>query len=498
MKLINQLSTALNKFSNCNAFFIAGHTYTYNDLAAKVSQIRKAIEINIAADEMSIGLVAQDDLDTYAAIIAIWLEGKAYVPLNPEMPRERNENIINQAGLKTIIDSSEIALFQDFKLIRTSNLPITEINVIPKSTTENGLAYILFTSGTTGQPKGVPITRANLAGFANAFDLMGLNITQTDRCLQMFELTFDLSVMSYLIPLLKGACVYTIPKDAIKYSYIYELMEEQQITVALMVPSILQYLRPYFKDINLPQMKYSLFCGEALALDITEQWSTCIPNAQIFNVYGPTEDTIFCTFFCYNRKQTTKSFNGLISIGRPMEGTLTIVIDDNNSLLPKNTVGQLCLGGIQLTPGYWNNPEKNKEAFFYMEYNGKAERFYKTGDLCKIDDEGDILYLGRSDFQVKIQGFRVELSEIEFHVKEFLKDMNAVAIAFEDQLGNTEIGLVIESDKFNTSTLKDYMKTKMPVYMLPKTIQFEHSFPLNVNGKTDRNKLKLLFKGSLS
>ncbi len=496
--MINQLSTVINKFSSYNAFFISGHAYTYNDLAVKISQIRRAIEIDIADEELSIGLVANDDLDTYAAIIALWLEGKAYVPLSPDIPRERNENIINQANLKAIIDSSEITLFDGFKLILSKNLPTTEINLTPKITPEDKLAYILFTSGTTGQPKGVPITRANVEGFVTAFDLIGLNIKQEDRCLQMFELTFDLSVMSYLIPLLKGACVYTIPKDAIKYSYIYELMEEQHITVALMVPSILQYLRPYFREISLPQMRYSLFCGEALSLDITEQWSTCIPNAQIFNVYGPTEDTIFCTFFSYNRKQTTKSFNGLISIGRAMEGTLTIVIDDNNKLLPQNTVGQLCLGGIQLTPGYWNNPEKNKEAFFYTAYNGKNERFYKTGDLCKIDDEGDILYLGRSDFQVKVQGFRVELSEIEFHVKEFLKDMNAVAVAFDDALGNTEIGLVIESDKFDTCNLKDYLKTKMPAYMLPKAIYFEHSFPLNINGKTDRNKLKLLFKVSHS
>jgi acyl-coenzyme A synthetase/AMP-(fatty) acid ligase len=177
-----------------------------------------------------------------------------------------------------------------------------------------------------------------------------------------------------------------------------------------------------------------------------------------------------------------------------MDGTLTVVIDDNNRLLPQNTVGQLCLGGLQLTPGYWNNPEKNKEAFFETIYNGDKERFYKTGDLCKIDSEGDILYLGRVDFQVKVQGFRVELSEIEYHVKAYLKNINAVSVAYEDIVGNTEIGLVIESDDFNLNLLRDHLKTKLPSYMLPKQIYFEKIFPLNVNGKTDRNKLRLLFK----
>jgi amino acid adenylation domain-containing protein len=494
MEVINQLSTAIKRYSGNNAFFIANQTYTYLELGEAISKIRKAIENYIAEDEINVGLVANDDILTYASIIALWLEGKAYVPLNTEIPRERNENIITQAGLKTIIDSSELPLFSDYNLIRTSNLIAVEINLTPKHVSTETLAYILFTSGTTGQPKGVPITRSNVTAFIKAFDKIGLDINENDRCLQMFELTFDLSVMSYLVPLLKGACVYTIPKEAIKYSYIYELMEEQLITVALMVPSILQYLRPYFKEINLPQMKYSLFCGEALSLDITEQWSECIPNAHILNVYGPTEDTIFCTFFSYNRKQTTKSFNGLVSIGKAMDGTLTVVIDDNNRLLPQNTVGQLCLGGLQLTPGYWNNPEKNKEAFFETIYNGDKERFYKTGDLCKIDSEGDILYLGRVDFQVKVQGFRVELSEIEYHVKAYLKNINAVSVAYEDIVGNTEIGLVIESDDFNLNLLRDHLKTKLPSYMLPKQIYFEKIFPLNVNGKTDRNKLRLLFK----
>jgi acyl-coenzyme A synthetase/AMP-(fatty) acid ligase len=186
----------------------------------------------------------------------------------------------------------------------------------------------------------------------------------------------------------------------------------------------------------------------------------------------------------------------LLSIGKAMEGSMTIIIDENDQALPAGITGQLCLGGIQLTPGYWNNPEKNKEAFFVTKYNGKQEIFYKTGDLCKEDEEGDILYLGRLDFQIKVQGFRVELSEIEFHVKTFLQKINVVATSYADKIGNTEIGLVIESKAFNTLPLNDYIKTKMPAYMIPRKILFSEVFPLNSNGKTDRNKLSLLFKST--
>ena len=146
-----------------------------------------------------------------------------------------------------------------------------------------------------------------------------------------------------------------------------------------------------------------------------------------------------------------------------------------------------------MTPGYWKNEEKNKEAFFYTEYNGTNTRFYKTGDLCAADEEGDIMYLGRIDSQIKVQGFRVELSEIEFFAKEYLKKINAVAIAFTNKIHNTEIGMVIESAEFDTKELLNYMKTKMPVYMIPTQMRFEKSFPLNTNGKIDRKILKEKF-----
>ena len=496
MQLFAAIQNAIIKNKERNAFLINSSTYTYLAFAEAISRIRNAIAINTAEPEKVIGLIANDDIETYAAIIALWLEGKAYVPLSPETPKDRNKNIIEQAFLQTIIDSSDEPILPGYNLISSKNLAPASINLIPKSTSEAELVYILFTSGTTGQPKGVPITRANLAGFITAFNAFKFEIDHNDRFLQMFELTFDLSVMSYLVPILNGACTYTIPRDAIKYSYIYELMEDQKLTVALMVPSILQYLRPYFKDINLPLMRYSLFCGEALSLDIAEEWSKCLPNAKILNVYGPTEDTIFCTNFTYDKSVKNKSYNGLLSIGKAMKGSMTIIVDDNDHILPPHSLGQLCLAGIQLTPGYWNNPEKNKEVFFIANYNGKAERFYKTGDLCKCDEEGDILYVGRLDFQVKVQGFRVELSEIEFHVKSFLQTINVVATAYGDAIGNTEIGLAIEAADFDTIPLKNYMKTQMPAYMVPKVIIFQNSFPLNANGKTDRNKLTLLFKNT--
>ena len=491
-QVLEPLLLSFDQYAGNNAFCINGVFYTYNQFGEIVSSIRDSVK-ELRQDNINIGLVANDDIETYAAIIALWLEGKCYVPVNPETPAERNKNVLKQAGVSVVIDSSQQPLFTDFIVIKSKELVFKEINLIPNDVSNEALAYIFFTSGTTGVPKGVPISRSNLAGFIKAFFALEIEMDEADKCLQMFELTFDLSVMSYLAPLLKGACVYTIPKDKIKFNYIAELLEEQHLTVALMVPSIIHYLRPYFDEIDCASMKYSLFCGEALPLDVTKEWADCIPNAKIMNVYGPTEDTIFCTHYTYNRTAENKVSNGLLSIGQPMHETYTIIVNEKNEIVKPGEKGQLCLGGVQLTPGYWKNEEKNKETFFYTEYNGATTRFYKTGDLCLADGDGDIMYLGRIDSQIKVQGFRVELSEIEFFAKEYLQKINAVAIAFTNQISNTEIGMVIESGEFDTKELINYMKTKMPGYMIPTQVRFVNSFPLNTNGKIDRKPLKEKF-----
>jgi D-alanine--poly(phosphoribitol) ligase subunit 1 len=297
--------------------------------------------------------------------------------------------------------------------------------------------------------------------------------------------------MSYLIPLLKGACVYTIPKDKIKYSYIFELMDEKELTVALMVPSILNYLRPYFSEIYCPKMKSSLFCGEALHKQIVEEWAGCIPNARIDNVYGPTEDTIFCTYYTFKRNAANDSHNGVLSIGKPMLNNMAVVFNDGNNPADVGETGELCLAGSQLTPGYFNNPRLNAEQFFTTNYKGADTRFYRTGDLCIQRQNGNIDYVGRKDSQVKIQGFRIELSEIEFHAKKAINGQTAlVALAVTNKAGNNEIAIVLESGKIDLGNLKIYMNSKLPSYMVPTQYHFIKPFPLNTNGKIDRRALR--------
>ena len=493
MDILSKIQDSIEKYSENNAFFINSVFYTYFDLAIVISKIRKSIQLNIDDTEQIIGLIANDDLETYSSIIALWLEGKAYVPISHDSPIERNENIISQSNIKTLLDSSQEFISSKLQIINTKNLLETTIDLAPKKILKSKLAYLLFTSGTTGMPKGVPISRINLSGIINALDSLNLNINENDRCLQMSELTFDVSITSFIYPLTKGACVYTVPRGVVKFTYVYELLENQKITVAQLVPSLLNYLQKYFDEIYLPYVKYTFLTAEALPLKLAEDWSKCVPNSKIFNFYGPTENTVWSSYYEFKRNSFNLSYNGLLSIGKALNETEIIIVDKNNQILSYGNKGELCLSGTQLTSNYWKNDKKNSEAFFYLDYKNKKTKFYKTGDLCSFDVSGNIIYLGRIDFQAKINGYRVELCEVEHHAKSFLKKINVIAIEFTGNSNNSEIGLAIESVKFDYGSLLQYLKIKMPNYMIPTKLIFLEKFPLNSNQKIDRKEIKSLF-----
>ena len=493
MDILSKIQDSTEKYSENNAFFINNVFYTYFDLAVMISKIRKSIQLSIDDTEQIIGLITNDDLETYSSIIALWLEGKAYVPISYNSPIDRNENIILQSDIKTVLDSSQEFISCKLQIINTKNLLETTIDLAPKKILKSNLAYLLFTSGTTGIPKGVPISRSNLLGIINALDSLNFNIDENDRCLQMSELTFDVSITSFVYPLIKGACVYTVPSGVVKFTYVYELLENQKLTVAQLVPSLLNYLQKYFDEIYLPHVKYTFLTAEALPVKLAEEWSKCVPNSKIFNFYGPTENTVWSSYYEFNRNSFNLSYNGLLSIGKALNETDIIIIDKNNQILSYGNKGELCLSGTQLTSNYWKNDKKNSEAFFYLDYKNKKTKFYRTGDLCSFDVSGNIIYLGRIDFQAKINGYRVELCEVEHHAKSFLEKINVIAIEFTGKNKNSEIGIAIESTKFDYRSLLEYLKIKMPNYMIPSKLIFLEKFPLNSNQKIDRKEIKSLF-----
>lgn len=495
-EILEPMLRSLNEYGERNAFCIKETFYTYKQLGWTVGKIRNAVRVRAGGFRKQVaGLVINDDIETYASIIALWMDGTAYVPLHPDWPLERVKHIIDQVELDMILDSSVSTRLDNEIVINTGNLHIEGIiDLFPiEGIEEDDLAYILFTSGSTGEPKGVPITRGNLAAFMNSFWKTGISITCEDRCLQCFDLTFDISVQGYLVPLTKGACCYTVPYDEVKYVYVGSLIEDHRLTFGAMAPSMLKYLRPYFDEIDASSMRYCVLGAEGWPLELIQEWSKYAVNSEFYDFYGPTETTIYCTFYKMPM-HNDKSHNDIISIGRPMANVTVLIVDENLKPVPVGEKGELCIAGPQVTPGYWKNEAQNRKSFFEIEVDGCKMRFYRTGDLCQMDSDGDIMYSGRIDLQAKIQGFRVELGEIEHHAREFLGNIGVACVAFDNEHGITEIAMFIESNEFDTSQLIGHLKSRLPSYMIPTRVLFESIFPLNQNSKTDRKKLKTLIK----
>ena len=390
------------------------------------------------------------------------------------------------------MDSSKHSRYEKSMLISTNEKEyINSDFTIKQHVTDSDLAYILFTSGSTGIPKGVTISRGNIAAFINSFWATGIQINENDRCLQCFDLTFDVSVQCYLSALIKGACVFTVPYMEGKYLYVAGLMEEYGLSFAVMAPSMLRYMQPFFEQIDMTKLKSCILTAEACPKKLLECIYTYNSQIQLFDFYGPTEATIYCTYYELSNNGLNKDLNGIISIGRTLKNVSSIILREDGTECKCNEKGELCVAGLQITPGYWNNIEKNSSSFFEYKLDGRFVRFYKTGDLCYKDEDGDIMYSGRIDNQVKIQGYRIELGEIEFQAREFLPNKNIVCLAKEIN-DIVTLFLVIEGEEFATQELISYLGSKLPSYMIPTHILFIKEFPLNSSDKVDRRKMKLI------
>lgn len=493
-KILNAIIHSIRNFPERDAFCINEEYYSYSQFGKYVSKVRIALQKKHYRNT-KVGLVINDDLETYASIIALWMEGDSYVPLHPNWPLERCLDICEQVELDLVLDSSEKSRYENIQMLNTSALEYTVDCLEPKQdVSDDELAYILFTSGSTGKPKGVMMMRKNVAAFMDSFWQTGIEITEEDRCLQCFDLTFDVSVQGYLVPLTKGACCYTVPYGQIKYIYASGLIEDHQLTFGAMAPSMLRYLKPYFEEIDATSLKACILTAEACPLNLMEDWYNCATNTDIYDFYGPTECTVYCTYYKLTKGGKNKTLNGIISIGKPLANCIGLILDEKGNELPAGEKGELCIAGDQVTKGYWKNEEKNASSFFYKDVNGVNMRFYHTGDLCYKDEDGDIMYSGRLDHQAKIQGFRVEMGEIEWHAREFLGEKNVVCMAFDNKEGLTEIAMFIEAEEFNPDGMIAYMRTKMPSYMIPTRLFYVPVFPLNANDKTDKVKLKAMIQ----
>ncbi len=484
MNLWEKYQHAFQEHASRMAFCIGGKTYTYAEFTAYLSGSRQLLmkELN-GASGLPIGVMCYDSIETFAAIFAIWFSGCHFVPLHPLHPVLVNREKIQKTGL-FLIFSSEASLDKanfDVHLLRNKEIISKEpLEVLQ----DKDCAYILFTSGSTGSPKGVPISVRNLNAFIEGFLDIYPDLTFNDRFLQTYDLTSDAAFTGYLIPLLLGATVFTIPPAVIKYLDIVKMLQKYQITWTQFTPSVLNYLHPYLKSLRFDHLKHSHFGGETLPYDLVAEWIHCVPDAEISNIYGPTETTITCTI----HRTTTNHLgehvcNGQISIGKPLKDVKILIVDENSEVVPDGKKGELCIGGPQVMEGYLE--PKESDPFLVVG----DEQYYRSGDLAFLDENGFLMFCGRKDDQLKINGYRIEPAEIERTISQATNGLKCCVFGFKKQNGMDAMVAFVEKYVDQPDKLKKKLREFLSPAFIPEKIISINQFPLNTNGKVNKSQL---------
>jgi amino acid adenylation domain-containing protein len=351
-------------------------------------------------------------------------------------------------------------------------------------------AYLLFTSGSTGQPKGVPITHANVVHFLEV-NQRRYQLTHEDRLSQTFDQTFDLSIFDCFMAWGSGACLCAM--QPIQLLSPFRFVQEKNITVWFSVPSVITLLlkKNLLKPGSLPSLRLSLFCGEALTKDSVEAWQSAAPNSIIENLYGPTELTIACAAYLWHPERSPREcFNGIVPIGQVYENLHHLVVDENLQPVLPGEDGELCVAGVQTFPGYWNDSQKTVlSTFTCPDQNGNKLLYYRTGDRVRLV-ENNYIYLGRMDRQIKVLGYRVDLGDIEATLRAVPGVIEAVALGWPVNDGSYE-GVIafVSGNLLNVELLRSKARDCLPAYMVPHTIHILDNMPLNANGKVARNTL---------
>jgi amino acid adenylation domain-containing protein len=479
----------------------AGERLSYGELAKRASILAAAIARGAPARAAPLTAVygARTPAAFAGLLGALWA-GHGYVPLNPSFPADRLQNMLRRAGCRVLIVDAEragsvaglVAGLEQPPLVIEAEAEIAaareRIDPIPPTAGAAAIAYLLFTSGSTGQPKGVGVTHANVTSFLAAIRER-YDFGPEDRFSQTFDLTFDLSVFDQFVAWDAGGCV-CCPSEAQLMSPA-RFIRDSELSVWFSVPSLGAMMRKLrmLKPDAFPNLRWSLFCGEPLPVELARAWAAAAPGSTVENLYGPTEATIACTVQTFDPADESgeAELNGVLAIGQPFGATEVMVADAELREVASGEDGELLLSGPQVTPGYWLDGEKTAAAFVHPP--GTDRIHYRTGDRVRqpLAAGEPLLYLGRMDHQIKVMGHRVELGEIEAVLREASGVDAAIAVGWPlTDSGAGGIAAFVADPEADVAALRQRMAERLPDYMVPRRFELLEELPLNANGKFDR------------
>lgn len=483
------------------AIICDGESLSYKELDEKSNAIAAYLLEEYGDDRTPIIIHGNKENLILVLMMAALKSGRAYIPLDVTFPKERVKSIIKEVNAKIVVNFTDEDLQFNSQLNKNNVEEI--IKVCGNKTVDEKFAvkgdenaYILFTSGSTGKPKGVQISADNIDSFTNWFGEYLDFDNSREVIMNQVSYSFDVSVIPIYIGLIHGKTLFSLSKETLEnFKELFTAFKESQIKTWVTTPALAEICindSSFNKDL-MPNLETFFFAGEVLTKGLVRELKSRFPDVRIINGYGPTEGTVLLTAIDINDQMLVDKKP--IPIGYPLAGGILKVVDNEGKEVNDGEKGELIALSKSISKGYFNNKEITNKVFFKEEINGEALRGYKTGDLvyCK---EGIFYYCGRKDFQIKLNGFRIELEDIENNLRRLNNVSNAIVLPVYngEKISHLVSFVTLKEDNGlsslkNSIIIKKALKEFIPSYMIPRNIKVIDKFPINTNGKIDRKVL---------
>ncbi|MFN6461434.1 MAG: non-ribosomal peptide synthetase [Nostoc sp. DedVER02] len=491
-KCVHQLFEAqVEKTPNAIAIIFENRQLTYRELNNRANQLAHYLQQLGVKPDVLVGICVERSIEMVVGLLAIMKAGGAYMPLDPAYPQERLAFTLADSQVSVLLAHRHLvndlpSHSAQVVCIDTDSIAFADYspeNVVSNAIAED-LAYVIYTSGSTGKPKGVQIPHRAVVNFLSTMRQTP-GLAKEDILLSVTTLSFDIAALELYLPLVVGARLVLVNREVITDStQLLKQLVSNGVTVMQATPATWRML--VTSGWEKPNTMKILCGGEALDSSLAHQLLE--RGQEVWNLYGPTETTIWSAV----QKVSQEQQQGVSSIGRPIANTQFYILDSHQQLVPIGVPGELHIGGEGLARGYWNRPELTREKFIPSPFES-GKRLYKTGDLARYRRDGKIEFLGRIDHQVKIRGFRIELGEIEALLKKHPQVRETVVLAREDIPNDYRLVAYLVTHENATPSineLREFLKEKLPEYMLPSAFVLLDALPLTPNGKIDRRALK--------
>lgn len=476
-------------------------TFTYSDLNVYAKKLASIIIHNTAQEKRPVVVYVDRSVFSIISFLGVVYSGSAYVPLDASMPKERMKKILKELDPSIIV--TEEIWYEEACAVNVGDVICVSAQIIYEKIDEAAIAdcidnlidvdplYIIYTSGSTGSPKGVVISHKSVIDFVEEASEI-LEFTHKESFFNQAPFYFDASVPDIYCTLRNAATLHILTNKTISNpSKTLRYMEQKQINAIFWVPSNLIQIANSrcLEKANLECLKKIMFCGEVMPVKQLNVWKKYVPNAKYVNYYGPTETTYACTYYIVDRLFYETE---LLPIGKPCRNTSVLVLSENGDKVKEGEVGELCVKGTCLAVGYFANETITNEKFVQNPFSSNyKDIIYRTGDLVKYNDFGELEYVSRKDFQIKYHGYRIELGEIEAAISS-VEGIDRNCCIFDEKMD----GIYAFYESTQEIDLGVELENKLQSYMIPKKCFRLACIPLNNNGKVDRNALRNILRES--